>query len=451
MADQVLRTEKFLNALLSLIMNNAISKVKEYLKEAELEKIAKTLITPSHDEKVRTYLRFHGEPITLFGEDRADRRARLRKVMAARKLQEKPVYPPEENESEDESPMDYTVKGSAELRQARLFIAEDSVLRSQARLNKEKSRYESYKADEKLFIVNELEKRRQLKLQLAQITPYGSQSGFERPVSALRFNPIQDTIATADWSGVISLFDQNSLEKIAESSEHNGKVTGLAWGDQVLASGAQDGQILLHDSSLNKLSVLPGHTSRVAKLDFHPTAKYLASAGYDEVWKLWDCETSTCLLSQPGHSKPLYTVSFHPDGNLLLSGGLDGIGRVWDLRSGKSVLVLDGHLREIYSSGWSFNGYTCLTGGADNNVFVWDLRQGQKTHEIPAHQNIVSDLRVTNDFVITTSYDQTVRFWDCDTWELLRSITIGEKVLSADYKAGLLGLGRWDRAIDIYS
>lgn len=435
---------------LTLTMNNAISKVKEYLEEAELEKIAKTLIVPSHDEKVRVYLRFHKEPVTLFGEDRADRRARLRKVMALCKKQDKPVYPPKEDESEDESPIDRTLKGTEELRQARLFIAHDCIPRSNARLADEKALYDSYKADEKSFILSEIDKRRQLRFELAKITPYGSQSGFQRPVSAVNFHPDQDVLAAADWSGTISLFDQNTLEKVASSSEHNGKVTGVVWGDNVLASGAQDGRILLHDSSLNQVAVLSGHTSRVAKLDFHPTKKYLASAGFDEVWNLWDCEKTTCLLSQPGHSKPLYTVSFHPDGNLLLSGGLDGIGRIWDLRSGKSIMVLDGHLREIYSSGWSFNGYNCFTGGADNNVLVWDLRQGLKSHEIPAHHNIVSDLHVTRDFIITASYDQTVRFWDSDTWELLQSIQTGDKVLSVDYKSTLLGLGRWDRTIDIY-
>ena len=54
--------------------------------------------------------------------------------------------------------------------------------------------------------------------------------------------------------------------------------------------------------------------------------RHVGTASFDETWRLWDVETSSCLLEQEGHSRPVYTVAFHPDGSLAASGGLDAIG-----------------------------------------------------------------------------------------------------------------------------
>lgn len=54
--------------------------------------------------------------------------------------------------------------------------------------------------------------------------------------------------------------------------------------------------------------------------------RHIATASFDETWRLWDAETSACLVEQEGHSKAVYTVAFHPDGSLAASGGLDAIG-----------------------------------------------------------------------------------------------------------------------------
>jgi U4/U6 small nuclear ribonucleoprotein PRP4 len=36
---------------------------------------------------------------------------------------------------------------------------------------------------------------------------------------------------------------------------------------------------------------LLGHEARVSKIAFHPSYKYVASASFDETWRLWDLET----------------------------------------------------------------------------------------------------------------------------------------------------------------
>ena len=50
------------------------------------------------------------------------------------------------------------------------------------------------------------------------------------------------------------------------------------------------------------------------------------TSSFDMTWRLWDLETSTCLLEQEGHSRAVYDLDFQVDGSLAASVGLDAIG-----------------------------------------------------------------------------------------------------------------------------
>lgn len=65
---------------------------------------------------------------------------------------------------------------------------------------------------------------------------------------------------------------------------------------------------------------MKGHVDRVARIAFHPSGSYLASASFDSSWRLWDVETKKSLLIQEGHSRAVYTVDCQDDGALIASG-----------------------------------------------------------------------------------------------------------------------------------
>lgn len=72
--------------------------------------------------------------------------------------------------------------------------------------------------------------------------------------------------------------------------------------------------------------LLQGHSDRLGRVAFHPMGRHLATASFDMTWRLWDCESGTCLLEQEGHSRSVYAVAFQQDGALAGSVGLDAIG-----------------------------------------------------------------------------------------------------------------------------
>ncbi|CAG8478940.1 6117_t:CDS:10 [Acaulospora colombiana] len=151
-----------------------------------------------------------------------------------------------------------------------------------------------------------------------------------------------------------------------------------------LASGSTDK--LIHLWSLENdtpIGSLRGHTSRVAKVDFHPSGRFLGSTGYDYSWRLWDIETTKELLLQEGHSREAYAIRFQNDGALVATG--------YTIAAHKS-LVSD--VRFFHGS------VTFVSEEWDNGV-----------------RPTISGL-----YMVTCGYDGFVNIWSSDDWNLLKKL-----------------------------
>lgn len=118
------------------------------------------------------------------------------------------------------------------------------------------------------------------------------------------------------------------------------------------------------------------------------------------------------LIDQPSFNfKPL-AIGGQNHVISIFNRGLDAFGRVWDLRTGRCVMFLEGHLGSIYGVDFSPNGYHIASASHDNTCKIWDLRRRQPVYTIPAHTNLVSDVKYQKDggnFLVTSSYDMTTK------------------------------------------
>jgi WD40 repeat protein len=206
-----------------------------------------------------------------------------------------------------------------------------------------------------------------------------------------------------------------------------------------------------------ELMHLRGHAARLSRVAFHPLHKHVATTSYDHTWRLWDVETSDCLLLQDGHARECYGIGFHPDGSLVATTDLGGIVHLWDLRTSKSVAFYRSHAGKVLNAEFHPNGFHLGTAGEDGCVHVWDIRRrtkAQKKHgsgaqhqllhgqatgtplvSIPAHSGIVTGLRfdASGEFFGTSSFDGSVKLWNCRSWKLLNRLQGHQgKVTSVD-------------------
>lgn len=246
--------------------------------------------------------------------------------------------------------------------------------------------------------------------------------------------------------GVAKVWSMPEVKKISALKGHTERATDVAFSpiNNHVATASADRTARLWNSDGSALRTYGGHLDRLARIAFHPSGKYLGTASFDKTWRLWDVETGEELLLQEGHSRSVYGISFHHDGSLVASCGLDSLARVWDLRSGRSILAFEGHVKpvmlyyihfdsslifcrlefsagfwvldsclfQVLSADFSPNGYHLATGGEDNTCRIWDLRKRKTLYIIPAHANLVSQVKFEPQdgyFLVTASYDMTAK------------------------------------------
>ncbi|KAF6776608.1 hypothetical protein AHF37_04256 [Paragonimus kellicotti] len=376
----------------------------EALKQLELRKKARQIQVSTEDSEVKAYLRQLREPICLFGEDGADRRERLRMILAiSGGPAQRPILP-----------------------------TSTSTQAASAEASSDQTAVESHTAKDVCS---------------SEVFLCDVQVGDVRPLSACRFSPDGVQLATSSWSGLCRLWTVPECSLDRNLRGHTAPVCSIVWHPQArlqseqllaLASSAQDGSVKLWSlDSEEPLADIEGHAPhRVSRVAFHPSGRFLATACFDHSWRLWDLEACEEVLHQEGHSKPVYDVAFHPDGSLALTTSLDSFARIWDLRTGRCIMFLDGHLEELLGADIADNGYHAATTSADNTVRIWDLRQQQAIYVLPAHNSVISSVRFEPrncNYLLTSSFDKTAKMWGHPVWAPIKTLEgHNSKVVYAD-------------------
>lgn len=453
----------------------AQEKHAQLLRRIEAEKRARTITVPTSADDVVRQLRQLQQPATLFGEGPADRRERLRELLARIELeaeeggvvsqllsqlqqqqqqhgQQQPSAGATTTDKDQkiEDQLFYIPVKSSELKQARAAIFTYASERTQKRLKMERQ--------EKTHGPSEVMANDRVAAALyataQKMVNVASQNGDVRPLAAARYSRDAKHVATGSWSGLVKVWDASSAAEVKVFRGHEDRITGLAWHPSVangtfsdmsdasdtvcLCSGSADKTAKLWSAaSAEPKAVLKGHRARLGKVAFHPSGQYVGTTSFDHSWRLWDVSTAQELLLQEGHYKEVYAIAFQRDGALAATGDLNGVGRVWDLRSGKSIMPLQGHSKQILSMDFSPNGYEVATGSDDRTVRIWDLRHRKCEYTIPAHSNLVSDVQFSpksGELLLTASYDATIKVWRTRDWKLLSTLKGHDgKVMGADF------------------
>jgi WD40 repeat protein len=122
-----------------------------------------------------------------------------------------------------------------------------------------------------------------------------------------------------------------------------------------------------------------GHDTRTNALVFSADGKYLASAGEDQLVKLWDVAAGKEKARFKGHKGEVNAVVFAARGKLLVSGGEeDRVIRLWDIASVAQTGTLEGHDEGIRALAIAADGKTLASASHDNTVKLWNLETRQE-------------------------------------------------------------------------
>jgi WD40 repeat protein len=161
-------------------------------------------------------------------------------------------------------------------------------------------------------------------------------------------------------------------EKSVRFSGHESWVRGIAFdsaGNTVVSAGF-DHRLIWHaamEAEPKPIRSIEAHDGWVRTVAVSPDNKLLASAGNDQLVKIWDFESGEQLGQLAGHESDIYNVVFHPSEARLVSADLKGKIIDWDLETSTPV-------REVVCEPLSKydEGFKAIIGGARSMSFNTD-------------------------------------------------------------------------------
>ncbi len=234
--------------------------------------------------------------------------------------------------------------------------------------------------------------------------------------------------------GRLGIFELDADDRATLVDAHTDRVTVLAVGRGVVASGATDGSVAVWDlTSGAQVAALPSAaTEAVAALAVppgDPAAPIVIVAGLDGVVRDWDLATrrvvATRVVAYDGWLNCLSLASFGGS-RAVVGGAMDGRALVWlaldepgtagrSLPPDAALAGHDGWITSVTTIGRDDRDLV-VTGGLDGTVRTWDLDDADLLSDRgDAHDGEVTSLSALsldgNTVAVSGGTDGTVRLW----------------------------------------
>jgi len=234
-----------------------------------------------------------------------------------------------------------------------------------------------------------------------------------------------------DGSIIVHSTSSNKVEYRADNVFAEG-VEGLCYlpNGSLVACGYDDegNGLKVFSPFLKLVQTLVGHVGRVNCVTVSPSGSHLASGGGDD--------RKVMIWSEPGegdewarvqvledHTSWIRAVCFSPDGKQLATGSWDKLINLYSFNEGIAILAhtLEGHTHNINSLSFSPDCKLLCSGSYDHSIKFWNPADGSLVKSIDqAHTNVVRSVSYSPNgrILVSAGDDKTMKIWDAETFEL---------------------------------
>jgi U3 small nucleolar RNA-associated protein 13 len=257
-----------------------------------------------------------------------------------------------------------------------------------------------------------------------------------------------NTFALIGEKGFVSIWDLDTGRLIRQSfliTASGHPLTQIMIGgnkSEILLVSSELQLVTLSIDSLTEIKRMMGHFGEVtdfALLNDDADGPLAVATNGSEVCIFPRSSSMACKLLH-GHSEAILAVSYCPSGDFLVSGSRDNTLRIWPnpLSSSEiSSISCEGHTNAVscvavskivYGSNGS-NSYMIASASSDLTVKMWFFDSKERivrsSWTVKAHDKEINALSFSSDFkfLITASQDKTIKIWDVNNGQLLRTLT----------------------------
>lgn len=247
------------------------------------------------------------------------------------------------------------------------------------------------------------------------------------------------SIATADDDNTVKIWDLKSGKEIKTLVGHLKTVDYLAFSpdSKLLASGGRDKSLKIWNVASGKLIYsFDGSSTNVNSISLSEDGKYLASAGNDDTIKVWDLKNGAVQKTFKESSVAVCAIVFSPDGKTLASRSYDGL-TLWDIATAKRIGTIEGSHQNECSVAFSPDNKKVAGIFGNHQLKIIDAETATEIQNSTENPKAITSIEFSADskFLVTGSYDATVRLWDVKTGRETNSFEVNDSstaVYSAD-------------------
>lgn len=168
---------------------------------------------------------------------------------------------------------------------------------------------------------------------------------------------------------------------------------------------------VVEDDSLRSFE---DHKEPVYSVAINPSNETIVlSGGGDDRGYLWDMTTGKSVCALEPHADSVIAVSFSFDGKYAATAGLDQLIKIFDGNKGRLATTLEGPADDIEFMAWSPKSYQLICGSADRSLWMWDA-EDSSCKVFSGHLECVTCGGFTYDgrIVCSGSADGQVKIWN---------------------------------------